>query len=436
MTNYTGTNGNDQISGSLLDDLMFGRGGNDVLSGLSGNDVLLGENGNDTLYGGSGDDALLGGLGNDQLEGGLGNDLLYGGTGNDTLYGEASTAVSGRGGLDDTLSGDDGDDLAIGGLGNDQLHGGSGDDILYGDTSTLLIDAGGNDTIHGDTGSDVLWGGGGNDQIYGGTGDWDTTSPMTDHDTIHGGYGNDRLWGSGGSDLLYGDSGDDVIYNFFQNRGTLKIGQYPMSEAHGGDGADLIAVTRGSVTGDAGDDTLYSAYGTTLSGGAGNDAIINGVDAWEIDDGKRSTTVLHGDAGDDSLFASKGPNVLYGDAGADTFVLAGMWDSETGANNPGNFPKSNDLVADFTKGIDKIAIGTFYYEIGGSFDTFDYLDTNHNGILDSKDESVSIGFAMLNGKFASSTTIHDFNTSTVIFGVTNLTASDFTANVVTPDILS
>ncbi|MBW4594282.1 MAG: VCBS repeat-containing protein [Brasilonema angustatum HA4187-MV1] len=104
--NINGGNGNDNLTGTAGNDVIFGLNGNDTINALAGDDQLDGGNGNDTL---------LGGNGNDQLDGGNGDDTLLGGNGNDTLLGG------------------NGDDLLVGGNGNDFLRGGNGDDILTGD---------------------------------------------------------------------------------------------------------------------------------------------------------------------------------------------------------------------------------------------------------------------------------------------------------------
>ncbi|MCV2880017.1 hypothetical protein OE699_14290 [Sedimentimonas flavescens] len=60
-----GSNSDDVIHGTELDDVIKGRPGNDHLFGEGGDDVLKGGPGNDTLEGGSGDDLLVGGPGED-----------------------------------------------------------------------------------------------------------------------------------------------------------------------------------------------------------------------------------------------------------------------------------------------------------------------------------------------------------------------------------
>ncbi len=84
---YSGTDGDDTITGSNFNDLMSGNAGNDTVSGGNNRDCILGGEGNDSLFGDNGNDVLLGGAGQDELRGGNGNDVLYGGPGTDTLDG-------------------------------------------------------------------------------------------------------------------------------------------------------------------------------------------------------------------------------------------------------------------------------------------------------------------------------------------------------------
>ncbi len=81
--------GDDTISGSSVNDLIFGG---------RGEDDLLANDGNDSLFGNRDTDFLNGGLGDDILFGGKGTDLLVGGEGNDTLIGDAGVGIY-QGGL-------------------------------------------------------------------------------------------------------------------------------------------------------------------------------------------------------------------------------------------------------------------------------------------------------------------------------------------------
>ncbi len=88
-----GGGGNDVIRGDFGNDIIRGGTGNDVLNGNRKHDMLIGEGGNDILRGGGGRDRLDGGAGNDRLEGGIGRDKLVGGTGNDTFVFKQGWAV-------------------------------------------------------------------------------------------------------------------------------------------------------------------------------------------------------------------------------------------------------------------------------------------------------------------------------------------------------
>ena len=108
---------------SLVDEIIYGLGGENTIYGGAGNDSISATDGNDTIYGGAG---------NDSIYGGWGNDIIYGGSGNDRI------------------AGGDGDDI---------LEGGAGDDILDGgyQTNTYIFGRGdGNDTIYSFSNTDLI----------------------------------------------------------------------------------------------------------------------------------------------------------------------------------------------------------------------------------------------------------------------------------------
>jgi len=72
---------NDTISGSNMNEKIWGYDGDDTLYGNGGNDELVGGKGKDSLYGGSGDDVLSGGEGSS----GWWNDYYHGGSGFDVM---------------------------------------------------------------------------------------------------------------------------------------------------------------------------------------------------------------------------------------------------------------------------------------------------------------------------------------------------------------
>jgi Ca2+-binding RTX toxin-like protein len=71
LFDLTGTSGNDDLLGGVLDDLLAGCSGDDTLRGFAGTDSINGGDGNDLIEGGSGADALAGGLGADEFAGNL-----------------------------------------------------------------------------------------------------------------------------------------------------------------------------------------------------------------------------------------------------------------------------------------------------------------------------------------------------------------------------
>jgi Ca2+-binding RTX toxin-like protein len=125
--------GNDAVTGTGMDDVLFTGAGNDTANAGSGNDQAFGEGGNDVLGGGAGQDLLFGGEGHDTLNGGAGQDQLQGGSGDDSLDGGVGDGAT------DLAFGGEGNDSFIWapGDGSDQFQGGSGVDTLMLDNVSL-----------------------------------------------------------------------------------------------------------------------------------------------------------------------------------------------------------------------------------------------------------------------------------------------------------
>jgi Ca2+-binding RTX toxin-like protein len=251
LVTFNGGAGNDTLdgSGTAVQIVASGDGGNDFLTGGSGNDSLNGDSGNDVLVGGRGADTVTGGGGDDIIvwNNGDGSDTVSGGAGFDTqVVNGAATGdfftVRNDGGKVDfdrvnlinfqltldtverlTVNGGGGGDrlvvqnnLAPTGLTSLVFNGREGNDTLDGNgTSTpilanggtgndLLTGGNGNDTLNGDNGNDTLNGGAGADSLNGGAG----------NDVLNGGAGNDVLIGGLGRDTLNGGAGNDIYrYN-------------------------------------------------------------------------------------------------------------------------------------------------------------------------------------------------------------------------------
>ncbi|MCI5043363.1 MAG: pre-peptidase C-terminal domain-containing protein [Aquisalinus sp.] len=286
-----GTVNNDVLAGTNNDDVIKGLFGDDLLSGLAGNDELFGSLGQDTLNGGDGDDLLVGGAGDDILNGGIGRDVLEGGSGRDELNGGSSADTLIGGSNNDVLNGQAGNDVLFGNGGIDTLTGGDGDDQLDG--------GGGRDLLDGGLGNDDIVGGDGADRIFGGDGD-DIISGRRGSDTIDGGAGNDVIAGRGLTDVISGGEGDDTL------------------RGNGG---------RDTLNGDAGNDLLV--------GGQGNDILNGGADDDRLD----------GRAGDDILSGGSGVDILLGKGGNDVFIFAADHDETT--------------IMDFIDGEDMIDLSDF-----------------------------------------------------------------------------
>ncbi|MFS2179062.1 cadherin domain-containing protein [Rhizobium pisi] len=292
--------GDDNLKGSDVSDILDGSGGNDTIHGNDGNDILTGGAGDDEIDGGDGiDTAVFAGKFADYsfalenfnhvvtsaLEG---TDTLIdvefarfadGVYDFDTKTFTASSSEPGTSlnildthGATITMTGADFEaydvirdselnplvpvTLVISDSGTvnlaDEL--GSGSANVTGSSGNDVITTGaGNDTISGGDGADTLNGGAGNDHLYGGTG----------NDTLNGGDGNDQIFGDGGNDVIRGGAGNDTItdgdVDFLPGPG----GFHPeILNIDAGDGNDVIIVqpfaslVSGTINGGDGYDTL------------------------------------------------------------------------------------------------------------------------------------------------------------------------------------
>jgi len=130
---------------------------------------------------------------------------------------------------------------------------------------------------------------------------------------------------------VHGGAGEDAV--------RLSSSVEGRQSAYGFAGADVLSAPQGGRLLGGGDVDVLIGSSTALanlSGGAGNDTLVGGVN-----------NVLAGGSGDDLLVALGGGNVLQGGAGADRFVLAdGAW--RGGAAN---------VVTDFQPRVDKLVFG-------------------------------------------------------------------------------
>jgi Ca2+-binding RTX toxin-like protein len=251
--------------------------GADAISGSWAGETLIGLDGNDSLYALDGNDVVDGGAGNDMLDGGEGNDLLIGGDG------------------DDVFEGAGGNDRMVGGRGNDTYREYAGDDVYVWQPGE---------------GDDLITGG-----IY-----WDGFN------TIEFGAG---------------VAPTDLVYEYFNNRGGLKIsvrgqaGSIAIDWQLAGDTTERIdelrfadgsVLTRAQFTAAA-----LAQFATTgnddLMGSGGNDA-MSGLDGDDRLDPRHGDDVLIGGLGNDVLVETDGNDTYYWSLGdGDDLVTGGIyWD--------------------------------------------------------------------------------------------------------------
>jgi Ca2+-binding RTX toxin-like protein len=332
----------------LLNDLLFGLGGDDTIKSGKGNDYIYGGEGQDKIWGGDGDDVLMGDDAKDELRGEKGNDTIWGGAkgaetgrsdGVDTVFYDTAAA-----GITITLGGSTLPTLTVsdGEGGTDTLHsieiiqGSNHNDklILQGLTSQIsaafdYIDLGGGDDIvdiAGLVGSvtvdltlpqnqTVTFGGAvlklkNVEHVTGNNSDDIITPSTAAATTITLGSGNDvvHLVGSGHS--ISAGLGYDLL-----SLSTVVTG----SRIHMASGAATIRGTGTSsfagfeeVVGSDGGAFLYGdGRGTRLVGGAGANYLEG-----------RGADILVGGSGDTYFALSKGATAISG-AGNDYFEASG-----------------------------------------------------------------------------------------------------------------
>jgi hypothetical protein len=171
-----GTEQNDRITGSLLDDQILALGGLDVVTARAGDDGVDGGRNRDDIFGGPGGDGLFGDRGPDDIQGGRGTTasseppypfdctITDDETGAVLAFTEGTQVLLGEDGNDDLDGGIDNDGLG-GDAGRNDLSGSGGDDCLV-----LMGDA--NERASGGDGDDIIGGRDGNaDDIFCGAGD-------------------------------------------------------------------------------------------------------------------------------------------------------------------------------------------------------------------------------------------------------------------------
>ncbi|HQV08466.1 MAG TPA: calcium-binding protein, partial [Thauera sp.] len=338
-----------------IETIGFEDGGRDFITGSDLNDLIFGGAGGDVIYAGDGDDLVFGDQGRIECKNGvpfipeislrpvcwdLENQDGSAHANQGFLLFEALNVDKSTGAGDDLVFGQGGDDLIMGQQGDDVLYGGDGDDVLIGGSNVAGVtdDQGvfhyaldGDDRIDGGAGVDAIAGDNAEicyrpddidvrfrtlsgTQIYyvPGVPNSPSAASISDrqfdaidsfatatwradprhHTQFHimlldhsddielnhpESYGNDYIAGGAGEDEIFGQLGDDVI----QGDGTIGLGaSLPARLSY----ADNLAAAQLSVTRSDGsmldvkDFTAYDAWRNTVASGIGG---LNVVESFE-----------------------------------------------------------------------------------------------------------------------------------------------------------
>jgi len=201
---------------------LIGSQGFDNLRGTLEANWIFGASNVDYIFGRRGDDTLDGGIGDDVLFGGVGADVLIGGTHKDRAqYSESLTAV--------IL------DLAAPSRNTGEAAGDSYDGIEG------LAGGKFSDDVSGDSGANQLFGREGNDSLYGREGD-DYLNGGANSDRLEGGEGDDTMRGGTHADTFVFSGGNDVIEDLHLSQGDLlALQDGVVSQVKGLSGAQVLA---------------------------------------------------------------------------------------------------------------------------------------------------------------------------------------------------
>ena len=293
MANIKGTAANDNLVGTVNNDVIDGLGGADTMAGGLGNDVYVVDNIGDMVIENAG-------AGIDTVQANI-SYMLTANVENLQLTGTAN--INGTGNiLNNSLTGNSGNNILDGGAGVDTMAGGAGNDTYFVDNvgdvvteannqGTDNVQASVNYTIAANIENLALIG-----AALIGTGN-------TLNNTITGNSANNTLNGGAGIDTLIGGLGDDTY--IVDNAGDV------VTELAGA-GIDNVQASASYVLG-ANVENL-TLTGTANINGTGN-ALDNNIA------GNSGNNVLNGGAGNDTLNGGAGIDSLIGGTGNDTYIV-------------------------------------------------------------------------------------------------------------------
>ncbi len=307
----------DNNSGALRVDMISGFENltgtvlNDIIRGTIGNNKLLGDAGNDSIYGLAGNDGLIGGSGNDVLSGGAGNNYYNGGAGMDRFVGGIATGN----GLWDKVS----YEFETGAQGIVAT--------FTGGQRISVVDTYG----HTDTGANI-------EEIKG--------SRLAD--VFNGSAGSETAEGMGGNDSFNMAGGIDTIeYLHEYDAGTRKgvIVNMSNSAINANIGSGPMTVQAKSARDSFGSTDTFNFVENIIGTRFADHVVGNG--AANVLTGGNGNDVLSGLDGKDTLVGGLGRDRMTGGSGIDLFRYVSAADTGTAAN-------TRDVISDFAHLVDEI----------------------------------------------------------------------------------
>ncbi|MBX9661274.1 MAG: hypothetical protein K2X00_22185, partial [Nitrospiraceae bacterium] len=367
-----GTNGDDVLIGTGVEDRIDGKDGDDSIQGLGGDDTITGGPGTDAMDGGAGNDTYVLNLGDSPANQGGAFEAIYDESGDDAIRLGDGIVISNL--ITETTNEEDlliryggGQVVIVGG------QRGVIENIQFADGSKFSIHSFVGQTLHAAQDVSIFERG---VMLMGGT-EADILTSYGGDNTISGGHGDDHLFGfDGGNTYLYelGDGVDTITDNsakidHFGNtlKNTLRFGKgiVPDDITLGYRGDQLILTIAGSeaicIKGfDAADalgkhaiDIFAFSDGTTLTypellvrgfeiHDADESSLINGTSLEDRIHGNSGDDALHGLSGNDHLWGGGEDDILYGGAGDDVYYF--------------NLGDGSDTVID-TEGTNRVVFG-------------------------------------------------------------------------------
>ena len=398
MANIKGTAANNNLVGTVNNDVIDGLGGADTMAGGLGNDVYIVDNIGDIVIEKAGE-------GIDTVQASI-SYMLTANVENLQLTGTAN--LNGTGNiLNNSLTGNSGNNILDGGAGVDTMAGGQGNDTYIVDNiGDVVIEANnqGTDNVQASV-NYTLAANIENLALIGaaliGTGNTlnNTITGNSANNTLNGGAGIDTLIGGLGNDTYIVDNAGDVVTELAG--GGIDSVQASASYVLGANIENLtltgIANINGTgnaldnnITGNSGNNILNGGAGSdTLNGGAGIDSLIGGTgnDTYIVDNagdvitelvgegtdtaqasasytlgatnienlvltgsaningtgnaldnvitGNSGNNILNGGAGNDTLIGGLGIDTMIGGTGNDTFIVDNVGDVVTEAAGAG-----------------------------------------------------------------------------------------------------